>query len=84
MDNSFSPSDLKTILHSKRSKIYYRQYCRVLVNGGCVEYVTGEGKPSLYWKFRQRCISGFQKRDVLDTMIDALQTTPQQLSQVVR
>lgn len=42
-------SDLKTILHSKRSNIYYLQYCRVLVNGGRVEYVTDEGKQSLYW-----------------------------------
>ncbi len=49
MDNNFSPSDLKTILHSKRSNIYYLQYCRVLVNGGRVEYVTDEGKQSLYW-----------------------------------
>ncbi len=43
------PSDLKTILHSKRANIYYLQYCRVLVNGGRVEYVTDEGKDSLYW-----------------------------------
>ncbi|MRS92363.1 type I-F CRISPR-associated endonuclease Cas1 [Enterobacteriaceae bacterium RIT714] len=43
------PSDLKTILHSKRANIYYLQYCRVLVNGGRVEYVTEEGKSSLYW-----------------------------------
>lgn len=47
--NDFSPSDLKTILHSKRSNIYYLQYCRVLVNGGRVEYVTDEGRESLYW-----------------------------------
>ncbi len=44
-----SPSDLKTILHSKRANIYYLQHCRVLVNGGRVEYVTEEGKNSLYW-----------------------------------
>lgn len=44
-----APSDLKTILHSKRANIYYLQYCRVLVNGGRVEYVTDEGKESLYW-----------------------------------
>lgn len=44
-----TPSDLKTILHSKRANIYYLQYCRVLVNGGRVEYVTDEGKESLYW-----------------------------------
>lgn len=43
------PSDLKTILHSKRANLYYLQYCRVLVNGGRVEYVTDEGKHSLYW-----------------------------------
>ncbi|MGL5036500.1 MAG: type I-F CRISPR-associated endonuclease Cas1f [Aeromonas sp.] len=42
-------SDLKTILHSKRANLYYLQYCRVLVNGGRVEYVTDEGKESLYW-----------------------------------
>lgn len=45
----FSPSDLKTILHSKRANMYYLQYCRVLVKDGRVEYVTDEGKQSLYW-----------------------------------
>ena len=44
-----SPTDLKTILHSKRANIYYLQHCRVLVNGGRVEYVTDEGRQSLYW-----------------------------------
>jgi len=43
------PSDLKTILHSKRANIYYLQYCRVLVNGGRVEYVTGAASRNLYW-----------------------------------
>ncbi|MEH6490663.1 MAG: type I-F CRISPR-associated endonuclease Cas1f [Halopseudomonas sp.] len=47
--DDFSPSDLKTILHSKRANIYYLQHCRVLVKGGRVEYVTDEGKQSLYW-----------------------------------
>lgn len=47
--DDFSPSDLKTILHSKRANIYYLQHCRVLVNGGRVEYVTDEGSQSLYW-----------------------------------
>lgn len=42
-------SDLKTILHSKRANIYYLEHCRVLVNGGRVEYVTDAGKQSLYW-----------------------------------
>lgn len=44
-----APSDLKSILHSKRANLYYLQYCRVLVKGGRVEYVTDEGKQSLYW-----------------------------------
>lgn len=45
----FSPSELKTILHSKRANLYYLQHCRVLVKGGRVEYVTDLGKESLYW-----------------------------------
>lgn len=48
MDN-IAASDLKTILHSKRANIYYLEHCRVLVNGGRVEYVTDLGKRSLYW-----------------------------------
>jgi hypothetical protein len=32
-------SDLKTILHSKRAHIYYLEHCRILVNGGRVEYL---------------------------------------------
>lgn len=48
MENIAS-SDLKTILHSKRANIYYLEHCRLLVNGGRVEYVTDEGKRSLYW-----------------------------------
>lgn len=42
-------TDLKSVLHSKRANIYYLQHCRVLVNGGRVEYVTDAGKESLYW-----------------------------------
>lgn len=45
----FSPSDLKTILHSKRANIYLLEQCRVLVKGGRVEYVTDQGKQSAYW-----------------------------------
>lgn len=36
-------------MHSKRANLYYLEHCRVLVNGGRVEYVTDEGKRSLYW-----------------------------------
>jgi CRISP-associated protein Cas1 len=43
------PSDLKVILHSKRANLYYLEHCRILVNGGRVEYVTEEGRNSLYW-----------------------------------
>lgn len=49
MQPRINSSDLKTILHSKRANIYYLEYCRVLVNGGRVEYVTDEGNKSLYW-----------------------------------
>lgn len=44
-----APFELKTILHSKRANMYYLEHCRVLVNGGRVEYVTDAGKRSLYW-----------------------------------
>ncbi|WP_272940918.1 type I-F CRISPR-associated endonuclease Cas1f [Coxiella burnetii] len=37
------------MLHSKRANIYYLEHCRILVNGGRVEYVTQEGSQSLYW-----------------------------------
>lgn len=47
--DDISPSDLKSILHSKRANLYYLEHCRVLVNGGRVEYVTDAGKESLYW-----------------------------------
>jgi len=42
-------SDLKSVLHSKRANIYYLEHCRILVNGGRVEYVTEQGDKSLYW-----------------------------------
>jgi CRISPR-associated protein Cas1 len=47
--DEIGPTDLKSILHSKRANIYYLQHCRVLVNGGRVEYVTDQGNASLYW-----------------------------------
>ena len=49
MTEEIRSTDLKTILHSKRAQIYYLEHCRVLVNGGRVEYVTDAGKKSLYW-----------------------------------
>ena len=47
--DDLAPGALKSILHSKRANIYYLEHCRVLVNGGRVEFVTDEGKRSLYW-----------------------------------
>ena len=47
--DTIKPNDLKAILHSKRANLYYLEHCRVLVNGGRVEYVTDEGRQSLYW-----------------------------------
>lgn len=47
--HTISPSALNTVMHSKRANLYYLEHCRVLVKGGRVEYVTDEGKRSLYW-----------------------------------
>lgn len=41
--------DLKSILHSKRANLYYLEHCRVLVNGGRIEYVTERDRQSSYW-----------------------------------
>lgn len=49
MLEQLASSDLKTIIHSKRANLYYLEHCRVLVNGGRVEFVTDKGKHSLYW-----------------------------------
>ncbi|WP_428309628.1 type I-F CRISPR-associated endonuclease Cas1f [Hydrocarboniphaga sp.] len=47
--DEINATELKSILHSKRAHIYYLEHCRVLVNGGRVEYLTDEGRQSLYW-----------------------------------
>jgi CRISPR-associated protein Cas1 len=49
MKAAVSSGELKSILLSKRANLYYLEYCRVLCNGGRVEFVTDEGKRSLYW-----------------------------------
>lgn len=43
------PSDLKSILHSKRAHLFYLEHCRVMMNGGRVEYVTEHKKRSQYF-----------------------------------
>lgn len=45
----FNPSELKTILHSKRANLYYIEHCRLLVKGGRVEYVTDDERRTRYW-----------------------------------
>ena len=44
-----SPSDLKTILHSKRANIYYLEYCRVMQKDGRVLYLTESKKENQYF-----------------------------------
>lgn len=48
MDN-LSPSDLKTILHSKRANMYYLEHCRVMQKDGRVLYLTEAKKDNLYF-----------------------------------
>lgn len=47
--DDFSPSDLKTILHSKRANIFYLEYCRVMQKDGRVLYLTEASKENLYY-----------------------------------
>lgn len=44
-----SPSDLKTILHSKRANLYYLEHCRVMQKDGRVLYLTEAKKDRQYW-----------------------------------
>lgn len=45
----FSPSDLKSILHSKRANLYYLEHCRVMQKDGRVLYLTEAKKEKQYW-----------------------------------
>ena len=47
--DDLSPSDLKTILHSKRANMYYLEYCRVMQKDGRVLYLTEAKKDNLYF-----------------------------------
>ena len=49
MKNDFSPSDLKSILHSKRANMYYLEHCRVMQKDGRVLYFTEAKKENLYF-----------------------------------
>jgi len=47
--DDFSPSDLKTILHSKRANLYYLEHCRVMQKDGRVLYLTEAKKDYQYF-----------------------------------
>ncbi len=47
--DDFSPSDLKTILHSKRANMYYLEHCRVMQKDGRVLYLTEARKDKQYF-----------------------------------
>lgn len=47
--DDLSPSDLKTILHSKRANMYYLEHCRVMQKDGRVLYLTEGKKDNLYF-----------------------------------
>lgn len=49
MKKSFSSSDFKTILHSKRANIYYLEKCRVMQKDGRVLYLTSGKEENQYW-----------------------------------
>jgi CRISPR-associated protein Cas1 len=47
--DDLSPSNLKSILHSKRANIYFLEYCRVMQKDGRVLYLTEAKKENLYF-----------------------------------
>ncbi len=47
--HDLSPSDLKTIIHSKRANMYYLEHCRVMQKDGRVLYLTEAKKGNLYY-----------------------------------
>nr|WP_308227055.1 type I-F CRISPR-associated endonuclease Cas1f [Providencia vermicola] len=47
--DDLSPSDLKTILHSKRANMYYLEHCRVMQKEGRVLYFTEAKNENLYF-----------------------------------
>ncbi|REL26545.1 type I-F CRISPR-associated endonuclease Cas1 [Thalassotalea euphylliae] len=47
--DDFSPSDMKSILHSKRANMFYLEYCRVMQKDGRVLYLTEADKENQYF-----------------------------------
>lgn len=44
-----TPENLKTIIHSNRAKIFYLEKCKVLLNGGRVEYLVPYQNKQAYY-----------------------------------
>ncbi|WP_101912146.1 type I-F CRISPR-associated endonuclease Cas1f [Megasphaera vaginalis (ex Bordigoni et al. 2020)] len=49
MQQTFTPSELKSIMFSKRANIYYLEMCRVMQKDGRVVYLTDGNKRQQYW-----------------------------------
>lgn len=49
MSDSFSPSEVKAIMHSKRANIYYLEKCRVMQKDGRVLYLTEGKNENNFW-----------------------------------
>ena len=47
--NDLAPSDLKSILHSKRANLFYLEYCRVMQKDGRVLYLMEAKKDNQYF-----------------------------------
>ena len=47
--DSFHPSELTVILHSKRANIYHLEYCRIMQKDGRVLYLTESKKENQYF-----------------------------------
>jgi len=47
--DDLSPSDLKSILHSKRANLFYLEYCRVMQKDGRVLYLKEAKEENQYW-----------------------------------
>ncbi|WP_418358236.1 type I-F CRISPR-associated endonuclease Cas1f [Shewanella basaltis] len=47
--DDLSPTDLKTILHSKRANLFYLEYCRVMQKDGRVLYLTEAKNENQYF-----------------------------------
>ncbi len=58
MSASFSPSDLKAIMHSKRDNIYYLEKCRVMPKDGRILYLA-KGKKEMQFLPDLRALTFF-------------------------